>query len=93
MGLFSHVSIASSAFARPGETEGLVAAAQREEQKMQGANFPVIGQSRQGLGLRLPAGLLEKMVCFYIYDPQNVRLLADFFEQNVFLEPQKWPFQ
>mmetsp|Transcript_66304 Transcript_66304/g.134716 ORF Transcript_66304/g.134716 Transcript_66304/m.134716 type:complete len:660 (-) Transcript_66304:158-2137(-) len=28
------------------ETEGLVAAAQREEQKMQGANFPVIGQSR-----------------------------------------------
>jgi len=28
------------------ETEGLVAAAQREEQKLQSANFPVVGQSR-----------------------------------------------
>ena len=37
----------------PGETEGLVAAAQREEQKMQGANFPVIGQSRR-VSIRLP---------------------------------------
>ena len=42
--------VSSLSFQRcnPGETEGLVAAAQREEQKMQGAmqgaNFPVIGQ-------------------------------------------------
>ena len=33
----------------PGETEGLVAAAQREEQKLQSANFPVVGQSRRRL--------------------------------------------